>query len=136
MAVKLGASPMPLSRQIVAYLVIGGLQWLLDCALVIVLSHALLPVACANIAGRVAGAMFGFWANGRYTFASAQPLTGRPLRRFLLIWLALTGLGSGLLGWMQTHHGLQAAWLAKPVLEIAFAVIGFVLSRHWIYRRD
>ncbi|MDO4710230.1 MAG: GtrA family protein [Pseudomonadota bacterium] len=125
---------MNLSRQLVTYIVVGALQWLLDCSLMMALSHSLLPVVQANIAGRVAGAALGFWLNGRYTFASATPLTGRPLIRFLTMWLALTVLGSLLLGWTRESHSLQAAWLLKPLLEAGFAVIGFVLSRYWVYR--
>ncbi|PJK08816.1 hypothetical protein CO610_04625 [Lysobacteraceae bacterium NML95-0200] len=125
---------MSLSRHLRLYLLIGLIQWGLDCALMMALSHSLLPVAQANIAGRVAGAALGFWLNGRYTFASATPLTGRPLIRFLTMWLTLTITGSLLLGWLQQQHSLTAAWLAKPLLEAGFAVIGFVLSRYWVYR--
>jgi ATP-dependent DNA helicase RecQ len=31
--------------------------------------------------------------------------------------------------------GLQWAWLAKPGVEFVLGVIGFVLSRHWVYRK-
>ncbi|PJK06815.1 hypothetical protein CO612_01560 [Lysobacteraceae bacterium NML71-0210] len=128
---------MNLSRQLVAYAVIGGLQWLLDCSLTMALSHSLLPVAQANIAGRLAGAALGFWLNGRYTFGSAgNRLGGRQLARFALVWLTLTLIGSLLLGALEQHYSLTTAWLAKPLLEAGFATIGFVLSRYWIYRRD
>ncbi|PJK15094.1 hypothetical protein CO613_02525 [Lysobacteraceae bacterium NML07-0707] len=128
---------MNLSRQLVAYAVIGGLQWLLDCSLTMALSHSLLPVAQANIAGRLAGAALGFWLNGRYTFGSAgNTLGGRPLARFALMWLTLTLIGSLLLDALEQHYSLTTAWLAKPLLEAGFATIGFVLSRYWIYRRD
>lgn len=128
---------MSLSRHLRLYLLIGLIQWGLDCALTVVLSHSLLPVAQANIAGRIAGAALGFWLNGRYTFASATTTVGgKQLARFALMWLTLTATGSLLLGWLQQQHSLTAAWLAKPLLEAGFAVIGFVLSRYWIYRRN
>lgn len=128
---------MNLSRQLVAYAVIGGLQWLLDCSLMMALSHSLLPVAQANIAGRLAGAALGFWLNGRYTFGSVgNTLGGRQLARFALLWLTLTLIGSLLLDALEQHYSLTTAWLAKPLLEAGFATIGFVLSRYWIYRRD
>lgn len=98
---------MNLSRQLVAYAVIGGLQWLFDCSLTMTLSHSLLPVAQANIAGRLAGAALGFWLNGRYTFGSAgNRLGGRPLARFALVWLTLTLIGSLLLGALEQHYSL------------------------------
>ena len=31
--------------------------------------------------------------------------------------------------------GLKWAWLAKPAIDLALSAVGFLLSRHWVYRR-
>lgn len=128
---------MSLLRQSRAYLLVGALQWLLDCALTIGLSHAgLLPIEAANLCGRVAGAALGFWLNGRITFSGPEHALGPlQLRRFLLMWAGTTALSTGLMAAAEHLFGLHGAWLAKPGIEIALAALGFVLSRQWVYRR-
>lgn len=117
------------------YLLIGVLQWLLDWAVMVVLSHSGLPVEPANVIGRISGALVGFWLNGRITFAGKGHRMGRrQFGRFLLMWLATTALSTWALGAIDDGFGLQWAWIAKPMLEVVLGVIGFLLSRHWVYR--
>lgn len=127
---------MSLLRQSRSYLVVGGLQWLLDWAVMVALSHAGVPVRHANVAGRVCGAVLGFWANGRFTFGGKDSLLGRvQLRRFLLMWVGTTFVSTVAVGYVDDVFGLRWAWLAKPLVEVALAAVGFFLSRHWVYRR-
>lgn len=128
---------MNLLRQGRAYLLIGIVQWLLDCGLTIGLGHAgLLPLEAANLCGRVAGASLGFWLNGRITFAGPGHALGpAQLRRFLLMWAGTTALSTALMAGTGHLLGLRGAWLAKPLIEIALAALGFVLPRRWVYRR-
>ncbi len=123
-------------RQGFAFLVVGGIQVLLDWLVFVLVSAAGVPAFAANVGGRVAGASLGFWLNGLVTFRGAgQPvLVGRPLRRFLIMWLVLTGISSLAMGATDRLAGLQAAWLAKPVVEAVLAAVSFVISRHWVYR--
>jgi len=117
------------------YLLIGILQWLLDWAVMVALSHGGLPVEPANVAGRVSGALLGFWLNGRITFTGDQHRVGRrQFARFLAMWLATTALSTWSLGAIDDGFGLRWAWVVKPVLEGVLGVIGFLLSRHWIYK--
>lgn len=124
-----------LSAQGLRYLAVGGVQWALDCATTIALSRGGLPIEAANLCGRVAGALLGFWLNGRYTFGGGDARVGGiQLRRFLLMWVCTTAAGTLALGRIDDVFGLRGAWLAKPVVEVLLAAVGFVLSRHWIYR--
>ena len=127
---------MSLLRQGRAYLLVGALQWVLDCTVTVGLSSGgLLPIEAANLSGRVAGALLGFWLNGRFTFATPEMRPGpRQFRRFLAMWLGTTALSTLLMAAAEESMGLHGAWLAKPVIEIALAAVGFVLSRHWVYR--
>lgn len=118
------------------FLLAGLAQLLLDWALFVALSHAGLALVAANLAGRVAGAVLGFWLNGRFTFADAgrARLERGHLGRFVLAWLALTALSTALLALLAQRYDLQAAWLAKPAVEALMAAIGFLVWRQWVFR--
>lgn len=127
---------MTLRRHLGGYAVAGLLQWLLEYAVMLALSQWLLPVAPANALGRICGAMPGFWLNGRWTFASPGTRLGRrALLRFGRAWLALTALNTAIVGLLDQHVGLHAAQLFKPAADLLSGGAGFLLSRHWIYRR-
>jgi hypothetical protein len=54
--------------------------------------------------------------------------------RFVVSWILMSVLSSAIV-WMVGHYaGLGWAWLVKPVADAALAVLGFFISKHWIYR--
>jgi putative flippase GtrA len=127
---------MSLTRQSRHYLLIGGLQWLVDWGVMVGLSHFGLPIEPANVAGRISGAMLGYWLNGKLTFAGDDTAVGRTqLQRFVLMWLFTTVVSTWAMGEIDDVLGLKWAWLAKPGVELALGVLGFLLSRHWVYKR-
>lgn len=126
---------MSLLRQGSHYMAIGMLQYLVDWGVMVTLSHFGLSVEIANVAGRVSGAVLGFWLNGRITFANESSALGpRQLRRFLLLWLVMTALSTWAIGGVENAAGLGWAWVAKPAVELFLAGISFIVSRHWVYR--
>lgn len=127
---------MSLARQGRHYVAIGALQYVLDWGVMVLLSHIGLSVEAANVAGRVSGAMLGFWLNGRITFAGEDTQLGRrQLMRFVLLWLCNTALSTWAVGTIENAAGLRWAWLAKPGVEVMLAGVSFLVSRHWVYRR-
>jgi hypothetical protein len=50
------------------------------------------------------------------------------------MWLAMTALSTLLIDRIDNHLGLQWAWLAKPAVEAALGLLGFMISRHWVYK--
>ena len=127
---------MSLGRQGSRYLVIGGIQWLLDWGVMVLLSHLGLRIGMANITGRVCGALIGFWLNGKFTFRGDDHAFGRrQLLRFIVTWLAMTFLSTVAIEAIDDVLGRKWAWLAKPLVELCLGVVGFIVSRHWIYRR-
>ena len=127
---------MSLLRQGRHYVAIGLLQYLVDWGVMVTLSHFGLAVEAANVAGRVSGAVLGFWLNGRITFANDDvPLGRRQLQRFLLLWLCMTAVSTWSVGTVENVAGLRWAWLAKPAVEVLLAGVSFMVSRHWVYRR-
>ena len=126
---------MSLLRQGSHYIAIGLLQYVVDWGAMVALSHFGVPVEIANVAGRVSGAVLGFWLNGRITFANETGRLGpQQLRRFVLLWLVMTMLSTWAVGGVADVGGLRWAWVAKPAVELLLACISFVVSRHWVYR--
>jgi len=126
---------MSLTREGRDYLLIGIGQWLLDCGLMMALSHFGVPVRLANISGRACAALMGFWLNGKITFRARGARLGKvQLLRFWTLWAGTTLASTWAIGWVDDHSGLYLAWLSKPVIELASAAIGFFISRHWVYR--
>jgi putative flippase GtrA len=125
-----------LIRQGRLFLVVGAAQLLLDWSLFVVLTGLGAPTPLANVCSRASGAALGFWLNGRWTFAhGGQPRLGwRRLLRFVVVWLLLTAASTALLSAIATHLSLPYAWLAKPLVEAASALVGFFLWRHVVYR--
>ena len=127
---------MGLFRQGSQFLIIGLLQLALDWAVFVVATALGMPPVPGNVLARSSGALLGFWLNGRYTFASAghQRLGWKRFGRFLAIWVPATALSTWLVTMVAAALGLQLAWLAKPLVEGALAVLSFFLMRHVVYR--
>ncbi len=125
-----------LFRQGGSYLVVGLLQLLLDWLVFVALTALGMHAAPGNLAGRVSGALLGFWLNGRVTFAQAGSarLGWWRFAKFLLVWVPLTMISTVAVTWVAGTLGLAHAWLAKPLVEGALAVVAFFLWRHVVYR--
>ena len=125
---------MSLRRHLGGYAAVGALQWGIEYAVMLVLSQWVMPVAPANVIGRICSAAVGFWLNGTWTFAGEGRRMGRrALRRFLLAWLALTIVNTAAVNAIDHSAGLRAAQALKPAVDVLCAGLGFLLSRYWIY---
>ena len=124
-----------LSRQLVLYVAVGLAQLVLDTGVFVASTAAGVPVSVGNLAGRVAGACLGFWMHGRWTFAGdgRSRLHGRSLFRFVVAWLALTVVSTVAMARVAAAAGLSWSWVAKPVVEVLLAVVGFVIFRLWVF---
>ena len=127
---------MTLRRHAMSYAAIGLAQWLLEYGLMLALSEWVMPVEPANVIGRVAGAMLGFWLNGKWTFAGDDTHVGRhAAARFVAMWLALTVLNTWIVAAIDDRYGLGLAQLLKPGADLVSGGVGFLLSRHWVYKK-
>ena len=127
---------MKILRDGMHFVVVGAIQLAVDSAIYIALTKAGLAVLLANLCGRVAGALLGFWLNGRVTFFHlVQPHLRLRFARYLVLWLSLTAISTLALSSIAQHVGLVRSWWAKPLIEAALGVTSFLVSRHWVYRR-
>ena len=127
---------MTLRRHAASYAVIGIVQWLVEYGLMLALSQWVMPVEPANVIGRLAGACLGFWLNGKWTFAGDDTHVGRhAAARFIAMWVALTVLNTWIVAVIDDQFGLRLAQLLKPGADLVSGGIGFLLSRHWVYKK-
>ncbi|MBB1635736.1 MULTISPECIES: GtrA family protein [Cupriavidus] len=127
---------MSLIRQGASYGVIGGVQLGVDWLCFFLLTSFGVGAVKANIAGRVLGALLGFWLNGKKTFSAQidSELGFRHFFRYIVLWSGTALASTVVIASVDRLQGLQLAWLVKPFADGLLAVAGFVVSRYWIYR--
>lgn len=123
-------------RQGGLFLVVGIAQVALDTCVFVAITALGVPVAPANVLGRISGASLGFWLNGRYTFADGgqSRVSKQHLRRFVIAWSLLTLLSTLIMHTLASMVTLRYLWLLKPMVEGLMAMIGFVVWRQWVFR--
>jgi putative flippase GtrA len=116
------------------FVLIGILQWLADWSVMVALSHAGLAIAYSNIAGRIGGALLGFWLNGRITFSRDGSRPGsKQLVRYMVLWCSTATLSTLAVMLVDACCGLHGAWLGKPLIDTVLAIGSFLASRYWVY---
>ncbi|RUL65760.1 GtrA family protein [Dyella dinghuensis] len=120
------------ARQGMTFLLIGLSLVVTDWMVFVVLTAWGLNTPMANVTARFVGALMGFVANGRWTFSAH--LSARRLARYLILWLFMTALSTGLVSTITIHSSLHGSWLAKLLIEATLAVVSFWISRRWVYR--
>lgn len=120
------------ARQFVRFAAVGALATGVHYLLLIVLVEGGLagPVA-ATAWGYLAGAVVGYAANRRYTFASSvRHVMGLP--RFLLVAAAGFALNTALMAWMTASPGIH--YLVAQIVATALVLIwNFAANRHWTF---
>ena len=117
------------------FALIGVVQWLADWGVMVALSHSGVALPYSNVAGRIAGALLGFWLNGRITFSSDGRGPSRlHLARYIVLWCMTAAASTGAVSLADALFGLKGAWLAKPIIDGVLAIGSFLASRYWVYR--
>lgn len=126
-------------RQPLLYVLVGGLQYVLDASLFGVLLGFGLAVPAANVLSRASAAVGGFLANRYLTFAKRSDTVAHftgSLLRFVTLWLTMTFISTGLI--MAVSHYWGAEWsiqvAGKLLIEAVLAVISFLISKYWVFR--
>ncbi|MGB3394199.1 MAG: GtrA family protein [Stenotrophomonas sp.] len=134
---RIGSSRLPRVNaewlRIVLFLAVGGLQFVFDAGLFILLTHWGMAPSWTNLLTRFSAALLGFLLNGKLTFGQPR-LTRRQLSKYLLLWVLLTLLSTGAVITIGQVAGIRAAWGMKILVEIPLAVLSFVLMRRWVFR--
>jgi putative flippase GtrA len=130
-----GQAMQSLAREGVGYALVGIVQICVDSLCFVLLTYFGMATVGANIAGRIGGALLGFWLNGRFTFSAGGIRLGRgALLRFALSWGTMTAISTFAVSLIDQGQGLHMAWVVKPLIDVALAAAGFLVSKFWIYR--
>jgi putative flippase GtrA len=126
-----------LTKQLTSYGAIGLGQVVIDWLIFVFLSQLGVFPGIANVRSRVCGAIAGFWFNGRWTFArSSKLLRLRHLIRYSISWAIMTVVSTAVVMLVEHGHGLGWVWVVKPIADMLLAVLGFVISKYWIYHHQ
>lgn len=130
-----------LRQDLLRFILIGGLQFLIDALLLVAMARAGLAVAIANIISRALAACCGYYLNGKFSFAGDAPtITKRSLRRFWVLWISLTLFSSALIAGIQwLNHGQTGnpdiiLLTGKLLIEAMLFMLSFALCKYWVYR--
>lgn len=125
-----------LIRRAISYGFIGLLQIVVDWMLFIALTSAGASVIPSNLCSRVAGAILGFWLNGSVTFRDGDGvrLGWKRFYRFLISWGVMSVASTIAMHFFDQSAGLKWTWMLKPLVDTALAILGFMVSRSWIYK--
>jgi putative flippase GtrA len=116
------------------FILVGIAQAVADWLVFVAASYVGAPLSAANLGGRVAGALLGFWLNGAITFRTDAMRDRRSFPRYVVLWLAACLLSTFGVVILDATFGRYWAWLGKPVIDLTLGVASFVASRNWVYR--
>lgn len=129
---------MKLNKQISLYLVIAGIQYIIDVVIFALLILFTAP-EIANILSRLIAALFGYGLNGVFTFKAANQshIHLNSLIRFIFVWCIMTILSTLLIDQAVKAY-CNGGWYctvgAKLVVEILLATLSFTLQKFLVYR--
>ncbi|HET6565891.1 MAG TPA: GtrA family protein [Xanthomonadales bacterium] len=121
------------------FLLVGGLQYVLDAALFAVFISLGIATLPANVLSRATAAAGGFIANRYITFSQRADTINRfgfSLLRFVILWLVMTALSTGLILLIKQLWGtaVEIQVMGKLLVEAVLAVASFLASKYWVFR--
>ena len=127
-----------MKRQFLVFLLVGGIQYLLDAAAFSVFI-LLYSTELSNILSRMLGALAGYGLNGYFTFrqASQAPIHLSGLLRFILVWCLMTAISTLAIRELLAFF-TESSWIYAVVIklgvEMLLVVVSFSLQKFFVYR--
>lgn len=126
-------------RQPLFFLIVGGVQYLVDAGLYAVMISNGITTLPANITSRASAASMGFLLNRYWTFGQRNESLKRFVRsllRFLILFAAMTLISTLAILWLETVLGNDntSRIIAKLLVEALLAIASFLVSRFWVFR--
>ncbi len=117
-------------RQLLTFLVVGGLSAVIDVGLMKLLLVQGVPVVAATSIAFCTGLAFNLLCHARYTFGSA--LDAATVARYLCVVALTYGLT---LGFVQAAQALGVdPMIGKIAALFVVPVIGFLCGKYWVFR--
>jgi len=122
-----------MKQQLLRFVAVGALVFLLEIALFFVLVQFSVPPFVANVVSRGSIVFIAFWLQGRYTFQTSN-LDRAALMRYWLLWVVLTTLSTWSVNTIANLPHEYALMIGKPLTEMVAAMISFLVARRWVFR--
>ena len=125
-------------HKISIFFVIGLIQLGIDTIIYFLLSKSGLNSFYANCISRFFAACIGYMLNSRYTF-SANPQSALMFSRFIIYWLAMTLLGSGMLSQLNDlfrYAAKDTMYLlaSKIAVEGVLFILSYAIAKLWVFK--
>ncbi|MEJ2403406.1 MAG: GtrA family protein [Candidatus Thiodiazotropha sp.] len=127
-------SSQAISHQLIRYLIVGGVAWLVDFTL-FALTYATLGIFSAQTLARIAGALVGFAGHKRVVFQNRSTLTKSTRNQaiqYALLWL-FSYLASLTLLYLLVHPASQHPVIAKLITETLILGFNFTAMRRYVF---
>lgn len=123
--------------KIFKYLTVGLFQFILDLGLFLLLQKIGLPLFVANVISRLTAATTGYYLNRQFTF-SITPTTDYSMAiRYWSFWIFMTMLSTGLIMILQNLFPANSSLgIGKFIVESFLCVVGFLISKFFVYKHD
>ena len=126
-------------RQPLFYLIVGGLQYLVDAGLYALIISNGVTTLPANVTSRASAASMGFLLNRYWTFGQRDETLkrfGSSLLRFLVLFATMTLISTLVVLALERLWGDDntSRIIAKMLVEALLAVASFLVSRLWVFK--
>ncbi len=125
----------PLRREILFFCLVGGIGFLVDYGLFVMLQNILsdVPARCVALTGSTT---LVWWLNRRHTFLSIDPDWLREFGRFTLSRILGIGINAGVSLGILWEFPQAGRFIAIACGTIVALFVNYLTSKHWAYRRD
>lgn len=124
-----------MKMHLMKYLGIGAFQFVLDFLLFLFFQKLGIALVIANSVSRLTAATAGYYLNKKFTFSVGHVTGHAMMLRYWFFWALMTVLSSLLIfSWAKLLDDLSSIGLGKFVVESFLCLLGFVVSKTWVYR--
>ena len=131
-----------MTREIIYFLVIGLVQYLVDTTLFAALYLLVGYPILINVITRGVAATLGYYLNGRFTFRVGKAVGDAQRKiRFILTWICLTALSTiaiAAANQLSDRLDWPVSGLAysKYIIEAALVTVSFFVQKLWVYTKE
>ena len=120
---------------LIKYLSIGAFQFALDFLLFVFFQKIGIALILSNTASRLTAATAGYYLNKKFTFSVGDSVDRTMVLRYWFFWAMMTVVSSLLIyAWGKWVGDLLPIGWGKFVVESFLCLLGFVISKTWVYR--
>ena len=126
-----------MTKQLLTYIIVGGVQYILDAATFSLLIFVL-PAGEANVLARLVGAFSGYILNGHFTFHNKNKsnLNFKVFLRFIFVWLLMTIISTLAISHLLTifAQGWSVSVIVKLAVEAVLVLMSFTLQKLFVFK--